>query len=245
MTTIDQLRQMQGNSVVAQDGEQIGKIEEIFVDYETREPEWLGIGTGLLRTKRVVVPVAGAEIDNDIVRIPYSAEIVKSSPDVDDDQIPQEVEAELYSYYGVPSSTERSDSRLAEGAPTMGAATGSGESMTRSEEELRVGTRSTEAGRVRLRKYVETEPETQNVEVSYETAEVERRPINRPADSGEIGEQELEMPLTMEQPVVTKETVAKEEVSLRKQQQTTQQQVTENVRKERVDVDGDGVEDTP
>jgi uncharacterized protein (TIGR02271 family) len=245
MTTLEQLRQMEGQSVIAQDGEQIGRIDEIFVDHETREPEWLGIGTGFLRTKRVVVPLAGAEVEDDVIRIPYSSEIVKSSPDVDDDQIPQEVEAELYSYYGVPSSTERSDSRLAEGGPTTGGATGSGESLTRSEEELRVGTRSTEAGRVRLRKYVETEPVTQSVDVSYETAQVERRPINRPADSGEIGEQEVEMPLTMEEAVVSKETVAKEEVSLRKQQETTQQQVTENVRREQVEVEGDRVEDMP
>jgi uncharacterized protein (TIGR02271 family) len=86
---------------------------------------------------------------------------------------------------------------------------------------------------------------TQSVDVSYETAQVERRPINRPADSGEIGEQEVEMPLTMEEAVVSKETVAKEEVSLRKQQETTQQQVTENVRKEQVEVEGDRVEDMP
>jgi len=244
MTTLEQLRQMEGHGVIAQDGEQIGRIEEIFVDHVTREPEWLGIGTGFLRTQRVLVPLAGAEIEDDIVRIPYSSEIVKSSPDVDADQIPQEIEAELYSHYGVPSSTERSDSRLAEGGPT-GGVSGNGESVTRSEEELRVGTRSTEAGRVRLRKYVETEPVTQNVELTYETAQVERRPINRPADSGEIGEQEVEMPLTMEEPVVSKETVAKEEVSLRKDTQTTQQQVSENVRKEQVEVEGDGVEDMP
>lgn len=243
--TLDRLQQMEGCDVVAQDGEQIGKVEEIFVDLETREPEWLGIGTGLLRTKRVLVPLAGAEIQDDIVRVPYDKEMVKSSPDVDEDQIPQDVEAQLYSYYGVPASTERSDTLLAEGGPTETPARADQASVTRSEEELRVGTRSTEAGRVRLRKYVETEPVTQSVELTYETAEVERMPINQPADAGEIGEEEVEVALSMDEPVVTKETVAKEQVFVRKGTETTQQEVSGEVRKERVEVEGDGVEDAP
>jgi hypothetical protein len=50
---------------------------------------------------------------------------------------------------------------LAEGGPTQ-AGTGSGQQdpPTRSEEELRVGKQSAKAGTARLRKYVETEPET-------------------------------------------------------------------------------------
>lgn len=245
-TTLEQLQQMEGNDVLSQDGEQIGKVEGIFVDLETREPEWLGIGAGLLRTKRMLVPLAGADIQDDVVRVPYDKETVKSSPNVDDDQIPQDVEAKLYSHYGVPASTERSDTLVAEGGPQQSGPGVTGEqSLTRSEEELRVGKQTSQAGTVRLRKYVETKPVTQSVELTYETAEVERQPINEPASGGEIGEQEVEVALSAEEAVVSKETVAKEQVSVRKGTETTQQEVTGEVRKERVEVEGDGVEDAP
>ncbi len=51
------------------------------------------------------------------------------------------------------------------------------DAMTRSEEQLRVGTERVEAGRARLRKYVTTETETRTVPVSHEEVRVEREPI--------------------------------------------------------------------
>ncbi len=49
--------------------------------------------------------------------------------------------------------------------------------MTRSEEELRVGTEKREAGRARLRKYVVTEQVQKTVPVRREEVRVEREPI--------------------------------------------------------------------
>jgi uncharacterized protein (TIGR02271 family) len=84
--------------------------------------------------------------------------------------------------------------------------------MTRSEEQLRVGTERVEAGRARLRKYITTETETRTVPVAKETVRVEREPItdaNMPnAMSGPaISEEEHEVVLTEERPVVQKEAV--------------------------------------
>ena len=91
--------------------------------------------------------------------------------------------------------------------------------MTVSEERLDVGTERREAGRARLRKYVVTENVTQTVPVQREEVRVEREPItdtNRDdALSGPgISEDEHEVVLHEERPVVDKDTVPVERVRL-------------------------------
>ncbi|WP_286958821.1 PRC and DUF2382 domain-containing protein [Arsenicicoccus sp. UBA7492] len=112
--------------------------------------------------------------------------------------------------------------------------------MTRSEEELRVGTREREAGRVRLRKHVRTERESVTVPVTHEEVRVERTPI-RDGEGGRIGGDETaEVRLKADEVVVDKDVVAKEQVSLGKETVTEQQRVTEDVRKEEIEVEREG-----
>ena len=116
------------------------------------------------------------------------------------------------------------------------------DAMTRSEERLHVGTRERETGRARLRKYVVTENVTQTVPVSHEEVRVQREPItdaNRGSamDGPAISEEEHEVVLHAEQPVVAKEAVPVERVRLGTETVTEQQQVTDTVRKEQVDTD--------
>jgi len=116
------------------------------------------------------------------------------------------------------------------------------DAMTLSEERLSVGTERVEAGRARLRKYVVTENVTQTVPVSHEEVRVQREPItdaNRGSamDGPAISEEEHEVVLHAEQPVVAKEAVPVERVRLGTETVTEQQQVTDTVRKEQVDTD--------
>ena len=105
--------------------------------------------------------------------------------------------------------------------------------MTRSEERLNVGTRSpTEAGRARLRKYVVTENVTQTVPVTREEVRLEREPITDAnvgdaLDGPAISEEEHEVVLHAERPVVEKEAVPVERVRLDKETVTDQETVTE------------------
>jgi stress response protein YsnF len=71
---------------------------------------------------------------------------------------------------------------------------------------------------------------------------VSREPIDRHASAGEIGEQEVEVTLQTEEPVVEKATVAKEQVSVKKGTDTTKEKVSGEVQKERIEVDGEDVE---
>ncbi|GAA3572883.1 PRC and DUF2382 domain-containing protein [Microlunatus spumicola] len=118
------------------------------------------------------------------------------------------------------------------------------DAMTRSEERLQVGTQTRESGRARLRKYVVTENVTQTVPVSHEEVRIEREPITDAnvgqATSGpSISEEEHEVVLHEERPVVAKETVPVERVRLDKETVTDQETVSEDVRKEQIDTDVD------
>jgi uncharacterized protein (TIGR02271 family) len=117
------------------------------------------------------------------------------------------------------------------------------DAMTLSEERLNVGTERVEAGRARLRKYVVTENVTETVPVSHEEVRVQREPITdanmgNAMDGPAISEEEHEVTLHAERPVVEKEAVPVERVRLDTETVTGQEQVTDTVRKEQVDTDG-------
>ena len=116
--------------------------------------------------------------------------------------------------------------------------------MTRSEERLRAGTESREAGRARLRKYVVTEQQQVNVPVTREEVRVEREPITdgnvgQAMDGPALSEEEHEVVLNEERPVVTTEAVPVERVRLSKEQVQDEETVTADVRKEQIEMEGD------
>lgn len=124
----------------------------------------------------------------------------------------------------------------------VAATAGDEASVVRHEERVNVGTQEREAGHARLRKYVVTDHETVDVPVEREEVTVERTPINDTnarVDNGTIGEEEVDVTLHEERPVVQKEAVAVEEVGLNKQTVQETQRVEADVRKEQVDVETD------
>ena len=145
--------------------------------------------------------------------------------------------------------------RLAEGPaaiPTVGAtpaaATGAAhhqreragqQALTRSEEELQVGTRRVPRGQAGVRKRVVTEQEHRTVPVEREELRVQREPI--PAGDGdsdaEVSADERTVELREEQPVVNKRVVPKERVRIGKEIIRDQEHVSEPVRKEQIQVE--------
>ncbi len=65
----------------------------------------------------------------------------------------------------------------------------------------------------------------------------------RPVDDAEIGEEQVDVTLRAEEAMVQKQTVAKERVGLEKDVQTERKTVSDEVRKERVEVEGEGLVD--
>jgi len=233
------LNEMRGATVYDLYGDKIGTVEEIYYDEMSRRPEWIGVGTGFFGAKRVLVPVEDASIRDDGIRVAYDKDHVKNSPHIDTDEIYGERERELYAHYKLRNRSTDGPGRDFGNTETRTA--GGTESMTRSEEELLVGKQQAEAGRVRLRKWVETEPVALDVELQRETARVVREEINEPVSTGEagFGDEEVEVPLRAEEAVTSKQTVAKERIGIEKDVKTYTDTVEDQVRKERVEVEGD------
>ncbi|HYW05829.1 MAG TPA: DUF2382 domain-containing protein [Longimicrobium sp.] len=114
--------------------------------------------------------------------------------------------------------------------------------ITLSEEELAVGKRQVQAGEVEVRKTVETQHVTETVPVTHEEVSIERHPITGAAAGhiGEIGAQEIHVPLTQEELVVDKRVVPVEEVVVRKHEVTENQTVEADVRREHAEVIREG-----
>ena len=261
--TLDNLMALRGSDVYGGDGEKIGSLEQIYVDTESGEPEWVAVTTGLFGTNVSLVPLAGAQLgQGESLRVAHNKDTVKDAPNIDPQgELSESEEQELYRHYGVgyPSDVRDPDADLTDvrdpdadltgergtvARDTSGPETDS--AMTVSEEELRVDkTRDeTAGGRVRLRKHVVTEQETVTVPVEREVARIEREPVteaNRDAayEGPALSEEEAEITLSEEEVQVTKTAVPKERISLQKDVVTEEETVTEDVSREEVEVEGD------
>src|SRR4051812_9287754 len=112
-----------GWEVVDVSGEKIGKLEAIYLDAETDQPEWALIKTGLLGGSSPLVPLVGATTEGEAVRVNFPKDQVKDAPSVKaNDELSQEEEARLYQHYGLEYSFVPSGSGLAEGGGQGGAA---------------------------------------------------------------------------------------------------------------------------
>jgi uncharacterized protein (TIGR02271 family) len=254
MTRMTHAYEWHGRELVDRHGDKVGTVEEIYVDQLTDEPEWAAVRTDLFGQKLSFVPIREAEPSGGQVRVPFVKDEVEHAPRIDPGgELSQQEEATLYAHYGMTYSERRSDKRLPKGpaetddrdrtrAPVGHDPRATDDAMTRSEEELRVRGARRERGRARLRKYVVTEHVQKTVPVRREEVRVEREPIGREnvdqALSGpEISEEEHEVVLHEEVPVVEKRVVPKERVRLRKETVTEEAQVSEEVRKERIEAE--------
>jgi uncharacterized protein (TIGR02271 family) len=235
MTTTEELQDMEGQTAVDVNGAKLGKIGQIYVDDRTGQPLWVTITTGMFGTKQSFAPLHGSRPDGGDLHLAVTKDMVTGAPGVEADGHIEDSENEaLYTYY---------DGYLGgrdgiQGHDTSGPATD--DAMTRSEERLHVGTEQADAGRARLRKYVVTENVTQTVPVSHEEVRLEREPVtdaNRGAavSGSDISEDEHEVTLRAERPVVNKETVPVERVRLGTETVTEDHEVSETLRKEQID----------
>jgi len=108
------------------------------------------------------------------------------------------------------------------------------------EERLKVSKTPVETGNVHVRKEVHTDHQTIDVPVEREEVVIERRPASGHAASGDIGNEEIRIPVKEEKVNVSKETVVKEEVSVGKRKVQGTEHVSGDVRKEELKVDQKG-----
>jgi len=257
MITREQIPTVLDHAVHDAGGSKIGEAKHVFLDDVTGEPEWVSVKTGLFGTSESFVPIHDANLVKDHLEVPYPKDKVKDAPNVDVDaggHLSEDEEHRLYEHYGIEwdaawqqanqpgtGGWARTDAETTTGTGTRAEATGD-DAMTRSEEQMHVGTERQAVGRARLRKYVVTEEVQQTVPVRHEEVRVEREPVtdaNREAAMAgpDIGEAEHEVTLHEERPVVETKAEPVERVRLTTDERTEEETVTGEVRKENIEAD--------
>jgi uncharacterized protein (TIGR02271 family) len=224
-------------TVVGPDDTTIGTVGQVFVDDASGEPEWLTVRTGLFGGGESFVPLRGATVTDGTVHVAFDRDTVKGAPRVNDPDghLGAEDETELYSYY------EEHGARPATGT---GTGTGTDDAMTRSEEQLHVSKQRVTRGRARLRKFVVSERVTRTVPLRHDEVRIEREPIGEAdrvvlAAGTDLTPAEHEVVLTAERVVAATDVVPVERVRLDVHTSYEDEVVSEEVRTEQIEVEGD------
>jgi hypothetical protein len=125
--SIEELRPLVGHEVVDADEKSVGYIDLIFVDSDSGRAEWFGVWNGVWETRpRVLVPVRGAELVEDEIRVPYASDVIERAPTYEDEDdrglftddeesigIGPEKERLIYEHYGVTPLTTAAEPDIA------------------------------------------------------------------------------------------------------------------------------------
>lgn len=172
MITLDDARRLTGTTAYGPDGDKVGTVGQVYLDNDSGQPEWVTVHTGLFGTNESLVPLEGAEVEGDTLRLAYDKSRIKDAPNIaTDHELSPDDETELYRYYGVMTGRDDRGRLLDDRDDTSRATTD--DATTRPREELRTGTEPVEAGTARLRKYVVTEHQQVDVPVTREEVRVE------------------------------------------------------------------------
>lgn len=98
----DAPRSLTGLHVVDADGAKVGKVQQVYRDDATNDPEWITVRTGLFGMKETFIPLAGVRRTGDDLHVPHDKETIKAAPRVDaDGHLDPSEEDELYRHYGM------------------------------------------------------------------------------------------------------------------------------------------------
>jgi PRC-barrel domain len=99
----DNIRDWRGKAVVDPDGGKIGVLEAVYVDTVSDEPSFLTVQVGMLGRHRLVfVPLDGATVGPDHVRVRYDKKLAREAPSIDmDGELLAGDEPAVFSHYGL------------------------------------------------------------------------------------------------------------------------------------------------
>jgi uncharacterized protein (TIGR02271 family) len=246
-TEAGELRRFIDYAVVDRDGSKIGTIDAVWED-RSNQPAYVAVRTGWLGFgKAHIVPAQRAEVNETkkVVRLPFTAEEIKSAPSFDSqDDITEDSEFTISSHYGIGRDWNRGETGMRE-EPAVSDVAGKGDEETcirLNEETVHVGKREVDAGGVRLRKLVRSETVNVPVELRREEIQIERTPVGgeAPVAGGDVAaftEDDIFIPLRREEAVIEKSVKAREDVRVTKRQETGRENVREEVRREDLQVE--------
>jgi len=101
MITHQKIAEWRGKDLVDRNGDKLGKLEDVYVDFETDEPVFGTVKEGLIGRHLMLVPLGGITIGPDNLQVPVSNEQVQAAPElaIDGGELSGQDEADLYHYY--------------------------------------------------------------------------------------------------------------------------------------------------
>jgi hypothetical protein len=93
--------QWHGKMLVDRDGEKIGKLQDVYVDVETDEPQFGTVKEGLIGRHLTFVPLGGTKVGPDDLQVAVSKQQVKDAPNIEQhgEELSQADESALYHHY--------------------------------------------------------------------------------------------------------------------------------------------------
>ena len=84
--------------LVDRDGEKIGKLQDVYVDVETDEPQFATVKEGFIGRHLTFVPLGGIQVGPDDLQVVVTKEHVRSAPDIEmhGEELSQAGESTLY-----------------------------------------------------------------------------------------------------------------------------------------------------
>jgi stress response protein YsnF len=244
------------------DGNALGTITTVFLDDVTQRPTWVGLTDGPGAASDdvpVIAPISYAKYSDGRLRLTVSADAVRTAPRVaQPDRLSPEEETTLREHYRAAPATGRHGTTDTVAIPVVQPGTANGTTdgtagtaddtaMTRSEERLQVSTVREPWTRAVLRIEEVTEEVMVPVTITRQQARIEYLPLSRsddPRTPGDAAAPGTDRPtstsdwvtLYAEQPSVTLERVPAERVRLRTDWVTEETTVSEELRRERVEL---------
>jgi PRC-barrel domain len=96
-----EIAEWHGRDLVDRDGERIGKLEEVYFDIETDEPQFGTVKEGFVGRHLTFVPLTGITIGPNNLQVPVTKEQVKDAPNIElqGGELSQADESALYHHY--------------------------------------------------------------------------------------------------------------------------------------------------
>ena len=100
----ENIRDWRTMSVVDTNGSKIGTLESVYVDTTTDEPFFAAVTTGIIgRHKLTFVPLNGATVSPDHVKVTVDKDLAKNAPSIDTDgELTVDKEPDVFAHYGLP-----------------------------------------------------------------------------------------------------------------------------------------------
>jgi len=90
-----------GRVLIDRDGDKIGKLEDVYVDVETDEPQFATVKEGFFDRHLTFVPLGGVRIGPEDLQVALTKDQVRSAPDIEmhGEELSQQDESNLYHHF--------------------------------------------------------------------------------------------------------------------------------------------------